>query len=378
MNPVNGGPCQGIRNSIPAQEFFGVENEVLCFDNPEENFLSQDTLHVHPIGPTVGPYSYCARLKSWLESNLLRFDVVIIHGLWLYNSYGTFRVWQSFKRRGALRPKLYLMPHGMLDPYFQKAPGRKFKAIRNWFFWKLLESKVANGADGILFTCEQELLLARNTFQPYHPKAEINVGYGIQLPPQDNRTNCDEFYKVCPEVKMKSFYLFLSRIHPKKGVDLLIKAYLRLKEEIQDIPHLVIAGPGLETGYGRRLRTLAKGAHVHFPGMLEGAAKWGAFSCCETFILPSHQENFGIAVVEAMACSKPVLISNQVNIWREIEKEEAGLICKDTEEGIFAMLKTWTKETNDSKKIMGLNALRVYETHYAIDRAAARMIEGVR
>ena len=188
-------------------------------------------------------------------------------------------------------PKLYLMPHGMLDPYFQRAKSRRLKAIRNWIFWKLIEGKVINGADGVLFTCKDELLLARETFDPYHPKAEINVGYGIQLPPLFEQDFRKSFLEKCPELENKPYWLFLSRIHPKKGTDLLLKSYLKLKMKYIDIPALVIAGPGLDTPYGKELQHLAKDSLIYFPGMLEGSTKWGAFYGCEAFILPSHQEN---------------------------------------------------------------------------------------
>ena len=374
MHPENGGPCQGIRNSIPAQEFLGVESDVLCFDAPSAPFLAKENLKIHAIGPAQGPYSYCSRLSSWLKINLLSFDVVIIHGLWLYNSYGTYKVWRYFKNKGFRVPKLYVMPHGMLDPYFQKARNRRFKALRNWAFWKLIEHRVINGADGVLFTCEQELLLAREAFTPYKPKAEIDIGYGIQFPPGHDIKFTQSFMRKCPGIKDRPYFLFLSRIHPKKGVDLLISAYLKLKKEYKTIPDLVIAGPGLDTIFGKAIQEMAINQPIYFPGMLEGDIKWGAFYGCEAFILPSHQENFGIAVVEAMACAKPVLISNQVNIWREIEKANAGLICEDTEAGVLAMLKYWTKEAEENKKTMGIRASKVFKTHYAIDKAAARMI----
>lgn len=374
MDPINGGPCQGIRNSIPEQEICGVESEVLCFDAPDANFLKHDKFLIHAIGPAIGPYAYCSGLRFWLKENLLRFDVVIIHGLWLYNSFGTYLVWKSLKKQQHKVPKLYLMPHGMLDPYFQEAPDRKLKAIRNRIFWRFLERKVVNGVDGLLFTCEEELLLARKSFSTYHPKNEINIGYGIQIPPKPTSSNLSKFHEKCPDLISRSYWLFLSRIHSKKGVDILISAYLRLKQESFDIPDLVIAGPGLNTLFGSRLKKLAVGSSIHFPGMLEGAEKWGAFSGCEAFILPSHQENFGIAVVEAMACGKPVLISNQINIWREIEKANAGLICQDNEDGILAMLKYWTNEAPNSKKMMGERAALVFQKNYAMDKAAERMI----
>ena len=378
MDPVTGGPCEGIRNSIPVQEASGVQNEIVCFDNPNAPFLKEENLIIHAIGPSKGPYAYCSNFSSWLYENLKRFDIIIIHGLWLYSSFGTFRIWKKFKNKKYKIPKLYVMPHGMLDPYFQRDKSRKLKAIRNWFFWKLVEKRVVNGADGILFTCEQELLLARETFLPYHPKLEYNVGYGIKSPPLKNPESIKEFYKKCQQVKFQPFWLFLSRIHPKKGVDDLIKAYLKLKKQEIAVPALVIAGPGLESSFGRELVKMSRGEAIYFPGMLEGLAKWGSFYECKAFVLPSHQENFGIAVVEAMACGKPVLISDQVNIWREIKHGQAGLICKDSVEGIFLMLKYWLAESEGQKKKMGARALEVFQKKYSIEKSAVRMIETIR
>ena len=378
MDPAQGGPCQGIRNSIPAQDDLGVYNEVVCFDAPEASFIQEDSFKIHALGPAKGPYSYCGRFASWLRENLHRFDIAIIHGLWQYSSYGAFRVWDELKKKGERVPRLYVMPHGMLDPYFQRARSRRLKAIRNYFFWKLIEGKVVNGADGILFTCEEELLLARETFRPYSPKTEINVGYGIQRPPVFEEKFTTEFERKCPAVIDRPYWLFLSRIHPKKGVDLLIKAYLKLKEKYTKVPELVIAGPGLETSFGQKLQNLAEGQSIHFPGMLTGAAKWGAFYGCTAFILPSHQENFGIAVVEAMACSKAVLVSDQVNIWREIQEGGGGLICEDTETSVYTMLEKWFLKSDEAQVEVGSKAAMIFHSLYTIEKAAEKMVESVR
>jgi glycosyltransferase involved in cell wall biosynthesis len=270
-------------------------------------------------------------------------------------------------------PKILVMPHGMLDPYFQKAKSRRLKAVRNWVFWKLIEHQVLNGADAVLFTCEQEMLLARTTFTPYHPKKEINIGYGVRKPPIFNVQFQRELLLHCPALHNKPFLLFLSRIHPKKGIDLLIKAYAKIKERQKEIPTLLIAGPGLESPYGKSLIELVKDDSVLFAGMLEGPAKWGAFYCCEAFVLPSHQENFGIAVVEAMACKKAVLISDQVNICREIEKGQGGLINPDTELGIYNSLKTWISLPQKEKIRMGENAYGIYNSRYTIEKAAKNL-----
>ncbi len=383
MDPATGGACQAIRNTVPALEKLGVQNEVVTLDDPEAVFLTKDSFMIHAVGPAKGPWQYGSKLKSWLGDNLNRFDVVIIHGLWLYYSHAAEAAVRRFKKLSGGSgktgyPKLYCMPHGMLDPYFQRAPDRKLKAIRNWIYWKLIEHRVVNNADGLLFTCEAELLLAREPFRPYHPKLELNVGLGIEQPPPYTPSMKEAFYTTCPELRDQRFILFLSRIHEKKGTDLLIQAYGKIFGE--SFPKLVVAGPGLDTPYGKKIRQLATQdevlkKNILFPGMLSGDAKWGAFYHCDAFILPSHQENFGIAVVEALACNKPVLISNQVNIWREIQAEGAGLVADNTEEGTRKLLSAWRDLSPSDKHEMGNKARRTFEKLYAIGPAAKHLMD---
>ncbi len=100
----------------------------------------------------------------------------------------------------------------------------------------------------------------------------------------------------------------------------------------------------------RRAAALGLGQKVHWPGMLKGDAKWGAFRECEAFILPSHQENFGIVVAEAMSCGRPVLISNKVNIWREIEIDGAGLVAADDLAGATTLLRRFLMMAPSDRK----------------------------
>ncbi|WP_447641634.1 glycosyltransferase [Paracnuella aquatica] len=174
------------------------------------------------------------------------------------------------------------------------------------------------------------------------------------------------------------YLLFLSRIHPKKGIDLLIRAYLELKKEMPLLPKLVIAGPGLDTEYGKQiLEQAASCTDIIFPGMLSGNAKWAAFYGCEAFILPSHQENFGIAIVEALACGKPVIITDKVNIWREIEKGGGGLISNDTYDAVFHTLQQWICKSPAEKQTMADRAARTYQELYAIEKAADHFFEAM-
>ena len=374
MDPASGGPCQGIRNSIPALAKLGVQNDVVSFDDQDAPFFKNDKFQTFGLGKAIGPYAYNKNLSNWLNENISQYDAVIIHGLWLYNSFGTYNSWKRLKTSIKV-PALYVMPHGMLDPYFQKAPERKLKAIRNRVFWKLFEANVINNCSGVLFTCQQELELARTTFTPYKPKRELNIGYGIQEPPSYRSEFREQFLKILPKLEGKVYWLFLSRIHSKKGVDLLINSYLKLSQEYFSLPELVIAGPGLETDFGKDMVKLGSHPKIHFPGMLSGNSKWGAFYGCEAFILPSHQENFGIAVAEAMACKKPVLISDQVNIWKEIHQGKAGRVFHDTESGTYQALSDFISLDQYEKEQMGLDAYNTYKTHFSIETAAQKMFD---
>ncbi len=393
MDPSTGGPCQGIRNSIPELEKLNINNEVVCLDDPSSSFLINDPFPINALGAGRGRWRYHPKLLPWLKKNIYRFDAIIVHGLWLYPSYAITKVIALFKKQQNSKenqvahvPKIFIMPHGMLDPYFQEDSGRKLKAIRNWWYWKLIERKVINSAEGLLFTCEEELRLARKSFSPYNPRKEINVGYGIKRPPTYSVQMKNAFLNASPELGDSSYFLFLSRIHEKKGVDILIKAYgihfKKIQWEGKRPPKLIIAGPGIDTSYGLKLRNMISeypglAENILFPGLLLGDEKWGAYYGCEAFILPSHQENFGIVVIESLACSRPVLISDKVNIWLEIENAGAGIVKNDSVDGVIQLFERWEQITDGEKKLMHLNARSLFEKKYTSMGAASALLKAI-
>lgn len=385
MNPESGGPCQGIRNSIEAMKSFDVENEVVCLDSPDSDFISKDSFQIYALGPAKSPWGYSKLLRPWLLQNVSNYDAVIVHGLWLYPSYAVYKSFKALKARNNKPvPKWFVMPHGMLDPYFQKASSRKLKAIRNEIYWSIIERKVTANADAILFTCQQELLLARTTFSGYSPKNEWNVGYGIQEPPSYELTKSEDFWNDIGLSSGEKYFLFLSRIHPKKGVDLLIRAYAQILKDhgTLDIPKLVIAGPGMDSDFGIELLEIVESEsglsnRVSFPGMLEGKAKWQAFYEAEAFVLPSHQENFGIAVAEALACETPVLISDQVNIWNEIKSGGAGIIEPDDYDGTYSLFEKWLQLSIYDKQEMKRGASETFNEKFKINSVIKTMVRTI-
>jgi glycosyltransferase involved in cell wall biosynthesis len=384
LDPRTGGVCQAVRTIITGLAAVGVTSEVVSLDISDATSLTQDSFPVHALGPSRGPWAYSPKLASWLSINLPRFENVILHGLWLYPNYAVYRALLRLSSVDELAlPRLFVMPHGMLDPYFQREAGRKLKASRNWVYWKFIEAQIINNATAVLFTCKEECRLASESFHPYHPHQELVVGLGVDEPPAYTPAMREAFQQICPTAVEGNYLLFLSRINEKKGVDLLITAYQaesgQLSPSDTRLSDLVVAGPGLDTPYGRIIQEQIdiKPQSIVLAPMLTGDAKWGAFYGCAAFILPSHQENFGIAVVEALACAKPVLISSKINIWREINAGGGGLVANDTQAGCQDLIRQWDNLTTPAQQAMCTNARATYHTHFAVPIASKQLLQAL-
>src|SRR4029453_3912868 len=148
--------------------------------------------------------------------------------------------------------------------------------------------------------------------------------------------------------------LFMRRVNRKKGLDMLIEALAKVAAGDKRL-HLVIAGPdqeGLRPGLSAIIEAREMTPRVTWVGMLSGNLRWGAYRAAEVFILPSHSENFGLVVAEALACERPVLISDKGNIWREVDPAGAGFWAPDTECGTVMLLQRWLDVSEDEQRIM--------------------------
>lgn len=365
LHPEYGGPAQLVRCIVAAGPRLGWEGEVACLDLPEEPFLREIQFPVHALGENRTTYGYSRRWVPWLRENIQRFDGAVVHGVWQYQSWGTWRA-----IRGT-RPYV-LFPHGMLDPWFKRR--YPLKHIKKWIYWHLAERNVLRDAGSVLFTCETEQRLAPESFRMPPWRAAV-VPYGAEMPAGDPERQMEAFFQVCPAARNRRFFLYLGRIHPKKGCDLLIDAFLDIAREHPDVD-LVMAGPdaGMREGLEERVASAALDHRVHWPGLVTGDAKWGAFHASEAFVLPSHQENFGIAVAEALGCSRPVLISDQVNIWPEIEADGAGLVANDTPEGTRRLLERWLALDAAEQSRMRSRARACFEGRYNLDQNVSELV----
>jgi glycosyltransferase involved in cell wall biosynthesis len=328
LNPAQGGPVEVVRQLCIAHHAMGVLSEVVTFDPPDAPWLADWPVPAHAFRGR-GTYGWTPAFVKWLRSRSAEYAYVFVHGLWQWQGAGT-----RLALRGTGTP-YGLFPHGMLDPWFRNAfPWRHARKVA---YWKLWENRVARDAANVIFTCEEEQRLGRETFRPWRTERESVVPLGTVAPPRPAEELRALFFARFPALRGERVLLFLGRLHEKKGCDLLIEAFRRVAPPW----HLVFAGPCADPSFEAGLRARAAGLPVTFAGPLYGDEKWAALAAAEVFVLPSHQENFGMAVAEALACGLPVLLSQRVNIWREIVADGAGFAEPDDVDGTSRLLEQW-------------------------------------
>lgn len=363
IDPSMGGSVEAARQLSIALDKLGHSVELVTLRQPRPEWIERWAGTVHYIGPASTRYLYSRSLPGWIGQRAKHLDAVVVHGLWRYPGVG---VWRGLRGRNV---PYFLFPHGMLDPYFKSAfPWRHMqKAIS----WRIVESRVVRDAQAVIFTSEGERQRARLTFRPYACR-ECVVGLGIARPEGEKQAERRAFLAQFPHLAGKRIVLFLARIHPKKGCDLLIHAFARMAPR-DPLLQLVIAGPD-ECGWRARLERLALqlgiANRVTWTGPVNGSLKWGALHASEVMVLPSHAENFGLTVVESLACGVPVLLSKEVNIWREIEGDGAGFAAPADIPGVTSLLERWLSATDGRRAVMKDCALQLFARRFELEHFA--------
>ena len=369
VNPARGGVIESVTQTSAVLIRRGHTVEIVSLDAPDDPWVRDCPVPVHALGLGRGGYGYAPHFSEWIKARRSNYDTVIVHGLWQYHSFG---VWRAVA--GSSTP-YFVFPHGMLDPWFKRTyPLKHFKKL---LYWPWAEYRVLRDAAAVFFTSEEERRSARESFSLYRCR-EVVVSFGTAPSPIDLERAREAFFDAFPNLRGQRFFLFLGRLHEKKGCDLLIEAFGQVRNSSDRI-HLVMAGPCAHPDYLRHLQQMAAASDgmISFPGMLTGDVKWGALSGAEAFVLPSHQENFGIAVAEALACGTPVLMSNKVNIWREIEADGAGYVENDDVAGATNLLKRWLATPPDARSAMRENAKKSFANRFEIERATDSLLAAI-
>lgn len=363
-----GGPQVALIKITPYLEKKNFQTTVITLDEPNANCLKNLPFKTIGLGPVFSKYGYKRGIAKKIQEISSNQDFVIIHGIWQYHAFAT---WRALNKTNI---PYFVYTHGMLDPFYKNY--FPLKHIKKSIYWHLAEYKVIRDAKAILFTSEKERLLARKSFWLYKANEKV-VEYGTQSPPKESEVSKDIFLHKYPHLKNKRIFLFLSRIDYKKGLDILIKAFAKISIKDNNLA-LVIAGPD-PVGQKVKLKKLAKMQQIDkkitWTGMLWDDMKWSAYRSAELFCLPSHSENFGIVIAEALSCGIPVATTDKVNIYGEILAAKAGLIEENNLEGFTRLLKKWLSLNHAEKLQIGLNAKSLFNEKFDIKKSQTKLIE---
>ncbi|HEY6183826.1 MAG TPA: glycosyltransferase [Terriglobales bacterium] len=370
VDPAAGGPIESLKQITPVMAALGHSTDVVSLDAPDAPCTQGLPFKVHAVGPGKGTYGYSPHLVPWLRQHAGEYNAVIVRGIWQYQSFAT---WRALRHSNT---PYVVFPHGMLDPWFKHT--FPLKHAKKWMYWPWAEYRVLRDAKAVLFTSEEERVLARESFWLYRCN-EIVINYGTSEPTGETTTQKEAFFAKHPDLRNKRLALFLGRIHPKKACDVLIEAFAAVLGEHPEW-HLVISGPD-QVAWQQKLIALAherKIAHaITWTGLITGDVKYGALKAAEVFVLPSHQENFGIVVAEALACGTPVLTSKKVNIWREVEQDEAGIVADDNFEGTCHLLRSWLALQSKEKQLMKERAVQCFRNRFEIKKSAESIVAAI-
>jgi glycosyltransferase involved in cell wall biosynthesis len=263
VDPAMGGPIEGLRQRCAIYREGAHQVEIASLDSPEFVRTIDFPAPLFGLGPARGIYGYTPHALPWLRNNLARFDLVFVDGVWNYNTLAARRALTGTGIPWAI------FTHGMLDPYFK----RQFplKHIKKSIYWHLSLGKVFRDASAVLFTCEEEKILARQSFARYKVR-EIVVPFGTYGPDCDTSAAAEDFLDRWPQLRGKRLALSLGRIHPKKGTDILIESFAATLAQ-DPAWHLVLAGPD-QIGWQKELE-----APHHLDRLTRGRNEVGSLRC---------------------------------------------------------------------------------------------------
>ena len=257
-------------------------------------------------------FKYSRPLASWMSSYIREFDLAHIHAVFNHSSVAAARV-----SRGATVPYV-IRPLGTLEPW-----SLTQKSLRKRVFWEVSGRRMLRDAAAVHYTTEAEKISTERFTGMNHGRV---IPLGI---PAADRT----------DQKPDLYVLVMSRIHPKKGLEVLIDAFAQLDVVFAGW-RLVIAGDG-PADYVAKLKEQAArvaNGRIVFAGWVEGEEKRALLGGASLLALPSYQENFGLCVMEALSHAVPVLVSPQVNLAREIAASNAGWIASPDREALSQRL----------------------------------------
>lgn len=365
-----GGPVKAVHELCRTLVRKGHDAEVITTDGdvhgrldvPRDRFVEIDGVRVRYAALRLRRAFVSPDQVRWIRREAPRFDLIHIHGIY---SWGTPAAARMARRSG--RPYV-ISPRGML-----LREAMKFKSgHRKRLFVDLLAARALDGAAAIHYTTEEE---RRDSYHRGRVAPGFVVPNGIDPAEYAHPVGANPLVSRWPRLLGKRVVLSLGRLDPKKGLELLIDAYASIAGRDESV-HLLVAGTGARP-YEQRLRRLVaeRGMldRVDFTGLLTGAQKLWALHMADVFVLTSYSENFGMAVLEALCCGKPVVVTEPVNLAAEVRDHQTGLVARCEVRSIADAIERLLQQPDD-RRAMGARAQRLVRDRFTWDTVGEQML----
>lgn len=357
LDPRFGGPVAAMTATVHEMSRRNISTDVLVADDCSlewNSFANDAKVRVVNLGRSRTSWRFVRGQRRWLTEHLAQYDLVIVHGIW---PHGSFAAWQAARIVDA---SYVVFVHGSLDPWYRR--GQPLKYLKKWLTWPWAQYRIMRDADAVLFTTTEESELAAQSFRPYSCRPVV-VRYGVEVP-------ASMASGVATSVEAP-YFLYLGRIHRKKGLDLLIRG-LALNAAAGRSAHLVIAGAD-QAGLQPKLVDLARVLGVHeditWLGHVSGEAKWDVLRNASALVMPSHTENFGVSVAEGLGCGVPALVTNKVNISPLVQDAGAGFVAPDDVQGVTSLLERFLSLSDAERDAMRRQARSLYSRQFTVEGA---------
>lgn len=326
--------------------------EVHIITHASENPLVMENCTVHYVH-NYQPLSYSWNTSIAFLLDEIKPDIVHVNCCWLPACAAVQRIAQ---KRGY---KVVLTPHGMLEPWIIKRHYWTRKVPALWLYQKAAVQR----ADCVQATAESE----RDNL--------LKLGYNSNI--KVVRLGIDaESIEMKRSWKKSRQILFISRVHVKKGINFLVEAADVLRNELQGYK-ILVAGEG-DADYVEAMKRMIcdRGLQdiVQLIGGVYGDEKWRLFQTSDFFVLPTHSENFGLAIAESLASGTPV-ITTVGTPWSDLNSSEAGAWIEIGTEPLVETLRRFLSLSEDELETMGRNGRRLIETKYSAHVMAEQMME---
>jgi len=368
---AQGGTATAAHSLMKALKRQGADVAVLTLNingkerlEPSNGFVDYEGIPVWYCRGEMHPFPYYSQeFTRVLSEQIKDFDIVLLDSNWTSYGLSTGKIC-----RGNKKPYI-IYSHGCLDP-----SHLKISRFKKNLWWRFFDAPLYNNANAVVALTKAEVDHLRNK----DVRTPITViPNGVEQDPDKEKACVEKLTEIRPELVPCQYFLFLGRLDPIKGIDLLMKAYARLIQGIQEpLPRLVIAGPS-HKNYMDQLQALHKnlglGDKVLFTGIVQGAGKWSLLKYAKAFVLASLGEGLPMTALEALSIGTPVILSKECYL-PEVSEWAAGLEIDPQINSIEKALK-WAIENPDEHKEMSQKGIEMVGKTFSWEKVAQQTID---